>query len=84
MTDRPTTDDRPARPASDDRPAPPASDDRPALRAFASDNAAGVHPEVLEAIAAANVGHAASYGADGWTARAEELLSAHFGPDSRA
>jgi threonine aldolase len=84
VTDRPTTDDRPARPASEDRPARPASDDRPAQRAFASDNAAGVHPEVLEAIAAANVGHAASYGADGWTARAEELLSTHFGPDSRA
>ena len=41
---------------------------------FASDNHAGAHPEVLEAIAAANAGHAASYGADPWTARAEELF----------
>ena len=38
---------------------------------FASDNHAGAHPEVLEAIAAANAGHAGAYGADPWTARAE-------------
>ena len=37
---------------------------------FASDNHAGAHPEVLEAIAAANAGHAGSYGADPWTERA--------------
>ena len=51
---------------------------------FASDNHAGAHPEVLEAIAAANSGHAASYGADPWTARAEELFREHFGPDAHA
>jgi threonine aldolase len=51
---------------------------------FASDNHAGVHPEVLEAIAAANEGHADSYGADGWTARAAELFRRHFGPDAHA
>lgn len=39
-------------------------------RMFASDNASGVHPEVLAAIAAANVGHAHAYGADEWTERA--------------
>ena len=33
-------------------------------RGFASDNHAGVHPEVIEAIAAANEGHAAAYGGD--------------------
>ena len=38
-------------------------------RGFASDNYAGTHPEVLEAVAAANVGHAPAYGADVWTAR---------------
>ena len=53
-------------------------------RGFASDNHAGVHPAVLEAIAAANHGHAPSYGADEWTARAEGVLRRHFGPDSRA
>ncbi len=31
-------------------------------RAFASDNAAGAHPAVIDAIVAANVGHAVAYG----------------------
>lgn len=52
-------------------------------RGFGSDNHAGAHPEVLEAIAAANEGHAASYGADRWTARAEALFREHFGADAR-
>ena len=39
-------------------------------RTFASDNWAGVHPEVLEALARANDGgHAPAYGADPWTGR---------------
>jgi threonine aldolase len=49
---------------------------------FASDNHAGVHPDVLEAIAAANTGHATSYGGDEWTARAQGLFRRHFGPDA--
>src|SRR4026207_630145 len=36
-------------------------------RALASDNWAGVHPEVIAAIAAANTGHAPSYGEDSYT-----------------
>jgi threonine aldolase len=51
-------------------------------RGFASDNAAGVHPDVLEAISAANVGHAHAYGDDEWTRRAEELFRRHFGPSA--
>ena len=47
-------------------------------RAFASDNYAGVHPEVLAAIAQANVGHDVAYGADAWTARLHEVLRGHF------
>ena len=47
---------------------------------FASDNAAGTHPAVLDAILAANDGSAAPYGADPWTAgaigRVRELLAA--------
>ena len=39
-------------------------DPRRPRRTFASDNWAGVHPEVLEAIARANVGHAPAYGDD--------------------
>src|SRR4051794_4859146 len=53
-------------------------------RGFASDNHAGALPEVLDAIAQANVGHAVSYGADEWTARVEDLFRAEFGPDARA
>jgi threonine aldolase len=49
------------------------------MRAFASDNYAGAHPEVLAAIAEANADHAVSYGADPWTAKATELLRARFG-----
>jgi threonine aldolase len=37
---------------------------------FASDNASGVHPAVLEALSEANQGHALAYGMDPWTARA--------------
>jgi threonine aldolase len=50
------------------------------MRAFASDNYAGAHPEVLAAIAEANADHVVSYGADPWTARATELIRAQFGP----
>jgi len=48
-------------------------------RDFASDNSAGIHPEVLAAIAAANEGHALAYGADPWTAAAMRLFEAEFG-----
>jgi len=51
---------------------------------FASDNHAGAHPEVLEAVVAANAGHTGSYGADGWTERAADAFRKHFGPDARA
>jgi threonine aldolase len=39
------------------------------LTLFASDNYAGAHPAVLEAVAAANRGYARAYGDDEWTAR---------------
>jgi threonine aldolase len=53
-------------------------------RGFASDNHAGVHPEVIAAIAAANEGHAAAYGADPWTARAQQRFREHFGAGAHA
>lgn len=53
-------------------------------RAFGSDNHAGVHPEILEAIAAANVGHADAYGADPWTERLQETFRGHFGEGATA
>lgn len=49
------------------------------MKGFASDNYSGVHPEVLEAMIAANAGHAPAYGEDPWSARAAELLREHFG-----
>ncbi len=51
---------------------------------FASDNHAGVHPDVLAAIADVNEGHAASYGGDACTARAEDLFRRHFGSHAEA
>lgn len=51
-------------------------------RAFASDNWAGVHPEVLAAMAAANVGHVPSYGEDSYTHEAEERIRALVGEDA--
>jgi threonine aldolase len=51
---------------------------------FASDNHAGAHPEVLDALVAANVGHAGSYGADEWTKRAGAVFQKHFGSEARA
>src|SRR5829696_6926845 len=52
------------------------------MRAFASDNYAPGLPEALEAIAAANTGHAVSYGADPVTARLAERVREHFGPEA--
>ncbi|MGC5168814.1 threonine aldolase family protein [Luteimicrobium sp. DT211] len=51
---------------------------------FASDNYAGAHPEVLEAMVAANRGHAVSYGADPWTAQLQDVVRGHFGEQSVA
>ncbi len=54
-----------------------------ARRGFASDNAATVHPRVLEAIAAANTGHAFGYGHDPYTQQVERRLAAALGkPDA--
>jgi len=50
-------------------------------RSFASDNNAGVHSEVIKAIAAANAGHVIAYGDDPYTARAVEQFQKHFGKD---
>ena len=51
----------------------------PNIRGFASDNYSGVHPEILEAITAANGGHQISYGEDAYTARLQEVFAEHFG-----
>jgi threonine aldolase len=55
---------------------PPASDN------LASDNNAGICPEALEALLAANrEGHAPGYGGDAWTGRAVDGLRALFETD---
>ena len=51
----------------------------PAWRGFASDNYAGVHPEVLAALAHANDGHQVSYGEDVYTARLGDVVREQFG-----
>jgi threonine aldolase len=48
-------------------------------RSFASDNNAGVHPEVLEAISRANQGHVVAYGDDPFTRSAIGKFEEHFG-----
>lgn len=56
----------------------------PVSRAFGSDNWAGVHPEVFEAMAAANTDHAPAYGGDAWTASFDALAKRLFGEDTEA
>ena len=49
-------------------------------RQFSSDNAAGVHPAVMAALAAANEGHARAYGDDRWTEETSARMRDLFGP----
>jgi threonine aldolase len=53
-------------------------------RGFGSDNHAGILPEVLAAIAAANDGHASAYGHDEVTARVEQRFREELGEDCHA
>lgn len=46
---------------------------------FGSDNHSGIHPKILEMMAAANNGHLIAYGDDEYTKQAEELIKKHFG-----
>ena len=48
-------------------------------RSFASDNNAGVHPSIMQAIARANEGHVVAYGDDPFTSRAMETFRDHLG-----
>ena len=56
----------------------------PNLRGFASDNYAGTHPEILQAIADANRGHQIAYGEDVYTAHLQEVIKQHFGEKAEA
>jgi threonine aldolase len=46
---------------------------------FASDNAAAVHPAVMDALARANHGHAIAYGADPWTPQLSDAFRERLG-----
>ena len=50
---------------------------------FASDNGAGVAPQILEAISAASRGVAAAYGSDEYTKRAEQALNEVFETETK-
>ncbi len=49
------------------------------FRSFASDNNAGVHPEIIDAITRANRGHVIAYGDDDYTRSAIAKFEEHFG-----
>jgi len=51
----------------------------PLLHGFASDNYAGAHPEILQAITDANEGHQISYGEDVYTDALKERIRELFG-----
>ena len=53
----------------------------PPSRAFASDNTAGAHPAVLDAVVRANHGHALAYGDDDHTRECERRFAELFGRD---
>ncbi|MEV0587930.1 low specificity L-threonine aldolase [Nonomuraea sp. NPDC050310] len=52
----------------------------PSSKGLASDNYAGVHPEILQAIVEANGGHQSPYGDDVYTEALQEVFRRHFGP----
>jgi threonine aldolase len=52
-------------------------------RGFASDNYAGIHPAVLEAIGKVNQGHQVAYGEDSETERFDSVVKELFGPHAK-
>ncbi|WP_026414616.1 threonine aldolase family protein [Actinomadura oligospora] len=60
------------------------SDLRAVHHGFGSDNHAGVHPEVMAALAEANTGYQIAYGSDVWTERLDRVIERHFGPQATA
>jgi threonine aldolase len=51
-------------------------------RGFASDNNAGIHPDVLKEIVSSNSGHVVGYGSDLYTEKAKEIFRNQFGVDT--
>jgi threonine aldolase len=48
-------------------------------KGFASDNNAGIHPDILNEIITANIGHVTGYGSDIYTERAREVFQEQLG-----
>jgi threonine aldolase len=51
-------------------------------RGFASDNNAGIHPLLIEAVNKANKGHVIAYGDDPYTEAAVKAIKKHFGENT--
>ena len=51
-------------------------------RGFASDNNAGVHPAILEAMTSVNDGHVTAYGDDPYTEKATARIRQLLGEDT--
>lgn len=54
------------------------------MRSFGSDNNSGIHPAVIDAIAAANRDHTIAYGDDPWTEKATTSICKVFGEEAFA
>ena len=52
------------------------------LTSFASDNSAGAHPLVMQAIVDANTNHSLAYGSDPWTEEVQKSFKKLFGEES--
>jgi threonine aldolase len=48
-------------------------------RGFASDNNAGIHPDILKELILANSGHVTGYGSDVYTEKAKNIFKENFG-----
>ena len=53
------------------------------MKHFASDNYAGVHPAIMQALINANVGHEPAYGTDRYTKALDEVIRREFGEAAR-
>lgn len=51
------------------------------MKMFKSDNVAGVHPKIMEAVVNANVGHENPYGNDTYSKKAAESISKLLGAE---
>jgi threonine aldolase len=52
------------------------------MKAFASDNYSGVHPEIMEALVQANREHQGAYGNDDYTKRTIDIFKEKFGKET--